>query len=129
MHQIHLYLDQGQDLLAAVKSTVADLEGAFALGVISKDEPGRLVAARLGSPLVIGLAEGENLIASDVAALVSETHEFIFLEDGDLADISHDHLTIYDATGREVARPVKTSRVTVDATDKGEYPHYMLLRA
>ncbi|MDH3871195.1 MAG: class II glutamine amidotransferase, partial [Gammaproteobacteria bacterium] len=73
VHQIHHYLDQGQDLLAAVQSTVADLDGAFALGVISKDEPGRLVAARRGSPLVIGLADDESLIASDVAALVSET--------------------------------------------------------
>jgi glucosamine--fructose-6-phosphate aminotransferase (isomerizing) len=126
VHQIHLYLEQGQDLLAAVSSTVKDLEGAFALGVISKDEPGRLVAARRGSPLVIGLAENERLIASDVAALVSETQQFIFLEDGDLADITCNSLTIYDASGAVVERPVKTSTVTLDATDKGEYAHYML---
>jgi glucosamine--fructose-6-phosphate aminotransferase (isomerizing) len=126
VHQIDNYLDQGQDLLAAVTSTVADLEGAFALGVIDKDEPGRLIAARRGSPLVIGIAEGETLIASDIAALVSETRQFIFLEDGDIADISHQGLTIHDASGAVVERPVQISRVTVDATDKGDFDHYML---
>jgi glucosamine--fructose-6-phosphate aminotransferase (isomerizing) len=126
VHQIHHYLDLGQDLLAAVQSTVADLEGAFALGVISRDEPGRLVAARRGSPLVIGIADGERLIASDVAALVSETRSFIFLEDGDVADIKQDCLTIHDLSGAVVERPVKASMVTADATSKGEYPHYML---
>jgi glucosamine--fructose-6-phosphate aminotransferase (isomerizing) len=105
---------------------VKDLEGAFALGVISKDEPGRLVAARRGSPLVIGIAAGEHLIASDIAALVSETRDFIFLEDGDVADISFDHLTVYDAAGAVAERPVKVSKVTLDATDKGDYAHYML---
>jgi len=126
VHQIAHYLDQGQDLLAAVQSTVTDLEGAFALGVISRDEPGRLVAARRGSPLVIGIADGERLIASDVAALVSETRNFIFLEDGDVADIAQDHLTIYDPSGAAVERPVKASMVTAGATNKGGYAHYML---
>ena len=126
VHQIHHYLDQGQDLLAAVQSAVGDLEGAFALGVISRDEPGRLVAARRGSPLVIGIAGGEHLIASDIAALVSETSNFIFLEDGDVADIAHDSLTIYDASGAAVERPVKASRVTAGATNKGGFAHYML---
>ncbi len=126
VHQIHHYLDQGQDLLAAVQSTVGDLDGAFALGVISKDEPGRLVAARRGSPLVIGMSDGEFLIASDVAALVSETSHFVFLEDGDVADIVLKGITIYDHSGKRVERELKTSRVTADATDKGEYSHYML---
>ena len=126
VHQIAHYLDQGQDLLAAVTSTVADLEGAFALGVIDKDEPGRLIAARRGSPLVIGIADGETLIASDIAALVSETRQFIFLEDGDIADISYQGLTIHDASGAVVERPVQISKVTVDATDKGDFDHYML---
>jgi glucosamine--fructose-6-phosphate aminotransferase (isomerizing) len=126
VHQIHHYLDQGQDLLQAVRSTASDLEGAFALGVISKDEPDRLIAARRGSPLVVGLAGEETLIASDVAALVSQTREFVFLEDGDIADITPQGVTLYDAAGTVVERPVKTSRVTADATDKGEYAHYML---
>ena len=126
VHQIDHYLDQGQDLLAAVTSTVADLEGAFALGVINKDEPGRIIAARRGSPLVIGVADNEMLIASDIAALVSETRQFIFLEDGDVADISYRGMTIHDGTGAVVERPQQTSRVTVDATDKGDFAHYML---
>ena len=126
VHQIHHYLDQGHDLLAAVQSAVGDLEGAFALGVISRDDPGRLVAARRGSPLVIGIAEGERLIASDVAALVAETRNFMFLEDGDVADITHEGLTIYIPSGVVVERPVKTSMVTADATSKGDYAHYML---
>ena len=126
VHQIHHYLDQGQDLLQAVRSAVGDLEGAFALGVISKDEPGRLIAARRGSPLVVGVGDDETLIASDVAALVSRTREFVFLEDGDVADISLQGVKLYDAAGTCVERPVKTSKVTADATDKGEYAHYML---
>jgi len=126
VHQIHRYLDQGKDLLAAVQSTVADLEGAFALGVISKDEPGRLIAARRGSPLVIGIADDEMLIASDVAALISETKRFVFLEDGDVADITHDRLTIYDHDNNVVERSVQTSKVTLDATAKGDFEHYML---
>jgi glucosamine--fructose-6-phosphate aminotransferase (isomerizing) len=126
VHQVDHYLGQGKDVLAAVTSAVADLEGAFALGVISKDEPGRLIAARRGSPLVIGVADGEMLIASDIAALIAETRQFVFLEDGDVADINHRGMVIYDASGSEVQRPVQTSNVTVDATDKGNYAHYML---
>jgi len=126
VHQIHYYLNQGQDLLAAVQSTVADLEGAFALGVICRDEPGRLIAARRGSPLVIGLADDETLIASDVAALVSRTSRFVYLEEGDVADINGGGLTVYDAGGVRVERPVKTSSVRADATDKAGYAHYML---
>jgi glutamine---fructose-6-phosphate transaminase (isomerizing) len=126
VHQIHHYLDLGQDLLVAVQSTVADLDGAFALGVISRDEPGRLIAARRGSPLVIGLGEGATLIASDVAALVTEAQRFVFLEDGDVADINCSGMTMYDASGAVVQRPVRTSTVTANATDKGEYAHYML---
>ena len=126
VHQIDHYLDQGQDLLAAVTSTVADLEGAFALGVINKEEPGRIIATRRGSPLVIGVADGEMLLASDIAALVSETRQFVFLEDGDIADINYQGMTIHDATGVVVERPLQTSRVTVDATSKGDFDHYML---
>jgi glucosamine--fructose-6-phosphate aminotransferase (isomerizing) len=126
VHQIDHYLDTGKDLLAAVQATVADLDGAFALGVISRDEPGRLVAARRGSPLVIGIAGRARLIASDAAALISETSDFIFLEDGDVADIGHDHVTIYDNDGRAVQRSVKKSLLRLGATEKGEYPHYML---
>jgi len=126
VHQIHHYLDLGQDLLTAVQSTVADLEGAFALGVISRDEPGRLIAARRGSPLVIGIGEGTNLIASDVAALVTDARQFIYLEDGDIADITHASMTVFDQSGAIARRPVRTSSVTASATEKGNYSHFML---
>jgi glucosamine--fructose-6-phosphate aminotransferase (isomerizing) len=126
VHQIDHYLEQGMDLLAAVQATVADLEGAFALGVISKDEPGRLIAARRGSPLVIGIADNAMLMASDVAALISQTSRFVFLEDGDVADISHDHMTVFDPKGRQVERKVQQSELRTGATEKGDYAHYML---
>jgi len=126
VHQIHHYLENGQDLLAAVQMTIKDLEGAFALGVISRDEPGRLIAARRGSPLVVGVGEGEMMIASDVAALVAETRNFIFLEDGDVADLGCNELSIYGEDGARVERQVRVSNLMLDATDKGVYPHYML---
>ncbi len=125
VHQVHHYLQQGKDLLDAVRSTAADLEGAYALGVISRNEPGRLVAARLGSPLVIGIGIGEHFIASDVAALLPVTQRFIFLEEGDIADLRRDRLTIYDAEGRQVERPVRESELTADAAERGNYRHFM----
>jgi glucosamine--fructose-6-phosphate aminotransferase (isomerizing) len=126
VHQIDLYLDQGMELLAAVRATVVDLDGAFALGVINKEEPGRMIAARRGSPLVVGIADNEMLIASDIAALVAETQQFVFLEDGDVADIRYNGMTVYDEQGAVAERVVQTSKVTADATDKGNYDHYML---
>ncbi len=125
VHQVHHYLEQGMDLLEAVRATTADLEGAYALGVISTKEPGRLIAARLGSPLVIGVGIGEHFIASDVAALLPVTQRFIFLEEGDVADVRRDRLTIYDANGRRVERPVRESELTADAAERGAYRHYM----
>ena len=125
-HQVHVHLDHGKDLLAAVRHTVADLEGAYALGVVHNTEPGRLVAARRGSPLVVGIGIGEHFIASDTAALLPVTRRFIFLEDGDIADISRDGLALYDVDGNPVEREVKESELTLDAVERGEYRHYML---
>ncbi len=126
VHQIHHHQKQGGDLLAAVRATVAELEGAYALGVISNGEQGRLVAARRGSPLVIGIGIGEHFIASDVAALLPVTRRFIFLEEGDIADIRREELTIYDANGDVVEREERESQLTADAVERGEYRHYML---
>jgi glucosamine--fructose-6-phosphate aminotransferase (isomerizing) len=126
VHQVDHYLQQGMDLLAAVRACVQDLDGAFALGIICREEPGRLIAARRGSPLVIGLADDQVLIASDVAALIAQTDRFMFLEDGDIADITTAGAVIYDESGTRVERPVKHSSLTAGATDKGEYAHYML---
>ncbi len=125
VHQVHHYLEQGKDLLGAVRAAVGDLEGAYALGVVSIAEPERLIAARLGSPLVIGVGIGEHFIASDVAALLPVTQRFIFLEEGDIADIRRDELTIYDVRGKQVERPVRESELTADAAERGNYRHYM----
>ena len=126
VHQVRLYKEAGHELLSAVKKATADFEGAYALGVIAVDEPGRLIAARSGSPLVIGVGFGEYFIASDVAALLPVTQRFIFLEEGDIADISKDSLRIYDKNDQPVEREISTSELSVDAVSRGEFRHYMM---
>ncbi len=125
VHQVYDYLNEGKDLLEAVRTTVDDLEGAYALGVISHAEEGRIIATRRGSPLVIGIGFGEHYIASDVAALLPVTQKFIFLEEGDIADITKDSLTIYTDQGDVVERPVRVSEISADAVERGKYRHYM----
>jgi glucosamine--fructose-6-phosphate aminotransferase (isomerizing) len=125
-HQVYHYLDQGDELLEAVRHTCADMQGAYAIGVISTSEPDRLVAARLGSPLVIGVGIGEYFIASDVAALLPVTQRFIFLEDGDIAELTRHGLTVYSRTGEVVTRPESRSELSADAVERGEFRHYML---
>ena len=126
-HQVYEYhIEQKMDLLAAVKASIKDFDGAYGLGVVSKKESGRLVAARSGSPLVIGVGIGEYFIASDVAALLPVTQRFIFLEEGDVADITRASLTIYDANDKVVEREIKESELTADSVERGEYRHYML---
>ena len=126
VHEIHHARESTDSLLAAVKQTIKKLEGAYAIGVISADEPDVLIACRKGSPLVIGVGFGEYFIASDVAALLPVTQRFIFLEEGDIAKISIDELLIYDVNDELVKRPIKQSQLTADAVDKGAYRHYML---
>lgn len=126
VHQVQAYIGQGNDLLAAVQKAITDFKGAYALGVISTEEPSRLVAARSGSPLVIGIGFGEYFIASDAAALLPVTQRFIFLEEGDIADIRPHELTIYDRDGQVVEREIRMSELSVDAVSRGEYRHYML---
>ncbi len=127
VHQVYdHHMRQGKDLLAAVKASVKELRGAYAIGVISTREPNRLVAARLGSPLVIGIGIGEHFIASDVAALLPVTQRFVFLEEGDIADVSRDGYVIYDAAGKKVERRIHKSELTLDSVDRGEYRHYMM---
>ncbi len=126
VNQIHQFLVAGVDLLHAVQKTARILTGAFALGVVAKNQSDRLIAARRGSPLVIGLGIGENFIASDVFALLPVTQRFIFLEDGDVAEITRTHITIYDADGRVVERPESISKLTADAAEKSGYRHFML---
>ena len=126
VHQVEYYLKQGEDLLSAVKKAAADFEGAYALGVVSIAEPGRLIATRSGSPLVIGLGLGEHFIASDASALLPVTRRFIYLEEGDVADIHADTLVIVDKEGQQVEREVHESDLNADATGKNGYRHYML---
>jgi len=126
VHQVEYYLKQGNDLLRAVEKAVLDFEGAYALGVVSVSEPGRLVATRSGSPLVIGIGLGEHFIASDASALLPVTQRFIYLEEGDIADIHADTLIIFDKNGVVVEREVHESELSAEATGKGEYRHYML---
>jgi len=126
VHQIEHYLKQQGDLLEAVRLAVADFEGAYALGVMSNNENDRLIATRRGSPLVIGVGIGEYFIASDAAALLPVTRRFIYLEEGDIADIRADALVIYNDKGDVVEREIKESELSADATAKGEYRHYML---
>ena len=125
-HQIVFYLDQGKYLYESVSQTIKDLKGAYALGVIDKNDPQILIAARNGSPLVIGVGDKANYIASDVQALLKETQEFIFLENGDIAEISLDTIKILDHKGVSVKRKSKLSKLSADAVEKGGYPHYML---
>lgn len=126
VHQVEHYLKQQGDLLAAVRLAVADFEGAYALGVMSNTESGRLIATRRGSPLVIGVGIGEYFMASDAAALLPVTRRFIYLEEGDIADIRTDALVIYNDQGEVVEREIKESELSADATAKGEYRHFML---
>jgi glucosamine--fructose-6-phosphate aminotransferase (isomerizing) len=125
-HQVYHYLDRGDNLLDAVRHTCADMEGAYALGVVSTTEPDRLIAARLGSPLVIGIGIGEYFIASDVAALLPVTQRFVFLEDGDIADLTRHGMVVYNSGGLPVTRPERRSELSADAVERGEYRHYML---
>ena len=119
-------LDSNTDLLAAMFKVMKLLEGAYALGVINTDEPDRLIAARKGSPLVIGVGVDEYFVASDVFALLPATQKFIYLEEGDVADITADKLIIYDKNKKIVERPIHVSESSVDLTDKQGYRHYMM---
>ena len=124
-HLIHQNLNAGGDLTQAVKKTVAALEGAYALAVMSQSDPDKLVIAREGGPVVIGLGIGENFVASDVAALLPVTRNFMFLEEGDIGVVELKKVTVYDAEGNVAERPVKESELTADAAERGKFRHYM----
>jgi len=125
-HRIHYHLAAVNDLFKAVRATVAELEGAYALAVVSEHDPDRIILARYGCPVVIGLGEDENFVASDVAALLSETRRFIFLEEGDVAEIRRTAVRIIDRDGNTVERPIRESELSAAAAEKGLYRHFML---
>lgn len=125
-HLIEHLQAQGLDLYAAVQQAVTRLHGAYAIAVVSTREPTRVVGARRGSPMVVGLAEGANFLASDIYALLGETQRFIYLEDGDVVDLHPDRVAICDAAGQPVQRTIKQASLRADAVERGEYRHYML---
>jgi glucosamine--fructose-6-phosphate aminotransferase (isomerizing) len=124
-HRIAHHLKQLSDLPAAVKATVAELEGAYALVVMSASNIDQLVLARAGCPVVVGLGIDENFIASDVAALLPVTRTFMFLEEGDIALVERKKVTIWDRDDHVVQRPTKESELTADAAERGEFRHFM----
>ena len=113
------------DLLRAVQLAVAEFEGAYAIAVISAREPGRVVGARQGSPLVVGLGADDHFLASDAAALLGVTHRVAYLEEGDVADVRRDGYAIYDAAGQRAERPVVEVPATAGAVELGPYRHFM----
>jgi len=123
-HLIHYY-HKDLALLAATQRAVAELTGAFAISVVSVKEPEHMVTARLGCPLLIGLGVGENFIASDVSAVLSVTRKVIYLEDGDVADIRREGVTIYGRDGVQVMRKIHVSDVSLASMELGPYAHFM----
>ena len=122
---IHYYLEQGANLVDAVRSATGELKGAYAIGVVNIQDPDRVVGARMGPPLLVGLGVGEHFLTSDMAALIPVTQRFLILEDGDIAELQRDHVTVYDHSGQVVERPVTVSELDADAVERGQYRHYM----
>src|SRR5579863_9728902 len=125
-HRIHHHLGGSANLFAAVRKTVAELRGAYALAVVCEADPECVVVAREGCPVVIGLGVGENFVASDVAALLPVTRRFMFLEEGDVAEVRRTSVKVIDSNGATVERAVRESELSADAAEKGPYRHYML---
>ncbi|MCB5189025.1 glutamine--fructose-6-phosphate transaminase (isomerizing) [Methylobacillus caricis] len=124
-HLIHYYLNQQHSLLSAVQHAVTELTGAFAISVVSIKFPDIMICARQGCPLLIGLGEDENFIASDVSAVLSVTRNVIYLEDGDVGEIRRDGVTIYDTAGNVVERTIHRSDVSLASLELGPYSHFM----
>jgi len=125
-HLIHDYLKQGLDLVEAVGKAVERFEGAYALLVVDAEDPDRLVVTRVASPLVVGLGDGENYVASGVPALLPVTQRFIYLEQGDLAEIRRDGVRVVDADGNAVTREVHETEWDSASAEKAPYDHFML---
>jgi len=125
-HRIHHHLGATADLLAAVRKTLAELQGAYALAVVCEADPECIVVASGGCPVVIGLGIDENFVASDVAALLPVTRRFMFLDEGDVAEIRRKSITILDSRGARAVRAIRESDLPADAVERGQYRHFML---
>jgi len=124
-HLVEWELRTSETLVEALKKTAKQLDGAYGTVVVDRKDPSRIVVARSGSPIVIGLGIGENFLASDQLALLSVTRRFMYLEEGDVAEITRRDVTIYDEAGALVEREVIESNIEHDAGDKGQYRHFM----
>lgn len=124
-HLIHYYHDKGECLLTATKLAVKELTGAFAISAISIKEPESMITARQGCPLLIGLSDEANYIASDVSAVLSQTRKVIYLEDGDVAEIKANGVTVWDKTDTVIERTVHVSDVSLASLELGPYAHFM----
>jgi glucosamine--fructose-6-phosphate aminotransferase (isomerizing) len=125
-HRIHHHLAKSVDLFAAVRKTVAELHGAYALAVVSQSDPDCVIVARQGCPVVIGLGIDENFVGSDVAALLPVTRRFMFLEEGDVAEVRRKSIRIIDAAGAPAIRSARETDLPADAVERGQYRHFML---
>src|SRR5262245_51913985 len=119
-HRVHHHLKSQHDLFKAVRATVAELEGAYALALVSESEPERIILAREGCPVVIGLGVDENCVASDVAEALPGTRRFMFLEEGDVADIRRTSIKVLDKNGDTASRSVRESELSAEAAEKGQ---------
>jgi len=124
-HLMHHHLKEGDSLLSALQRTVKELTGAYALAVMSRAEPDHFVCARMGCPLLVGVGEGENFVASDVSAIIQATRTVIFLEEGDTADIRRDGVQVYDEHNQPIVRDVHLSDVSLASLELGPYRHFM----
>jgi glucosamine--fructose-6-phosphate aminotransferase (isomerizing) len=125
-HRVHHHLGASADLFEAVRKTVTELQGAYALAVVCEADPECIVVAREGCPVVIGLGIDENFVASDVAALLPVTRRFMFLDEGDVAEIRRRSITVVDAGGLRATRAIRESDLPADAVERGQYRHFML---
>lgn len=124
-HYVHYYCEQGCDFLTAVQQTIKNLVGAYALAILHNEHPDKIIAVRSGSPLVIGVGIEENFLASDALALLPVTNQFIYLEEGDIAEIERTNITIYNSNLQPVTRNCRVSEITQDAADRGKWRHFM----
>ena len=124
-HAIESAIKPSDSLLKATQKAIKTLDGSYGIGVLSSKYPDQIIAARKGSPLVIGIGDNGNYVASDQMALLSVTDKFIFLEEGDIAEIKLDKITIYDFNDNLVERPIKTSNLKVGQVDLEDYDHFM----
>jgi glutamine---fructose-6-phosphate transaminase (isomerizing) len=124
-HLIHSHYKNGSTLLTATQAALTELVGAYAIGVIASDNPNQLVCARRGSPLLLGVGDGEHFIASDVSALLAQTRKVVYLEEGDVVELSCQGYQIFDASGKRVERIVQLSELSNESVELGLYQHYM----